>query len=167
MEMRVDVIGYEDRYVVSDLWNISNKKTWCNLRKHDHWWYNRVYFYDNKWYLVHRVVYCSFNRISMKFMWQKSNTVIMHKNDIRSDNRLENLNIWSQLDNIIDCHNKGRHSIWHKVPVERRKWKKLNYSLIPKIIDHYNKSWSIYKTWEAFGISYATVSRIKNGKIRT
>jgi len=132
------------------------------------WGYQRVQI-RKKGYLVHRLVYCTFNDVSLLFEWQKTNTVVMHKNDIPHDNRLENLLIWSQIDNIKDMMKKGRRKKNTRKHIAQSiaGSAKINYKISCDIKEDYKKTKSIYKTADNFGVSYATVSRINNNKIRT
>jgi len=157
---RVRIIWYES-YQVSDEWVVISPfgkilKYWTAK-----WWYYRCWI-GTKQYLIHRIVYCSFNKIPLKFEWQRSNTVIMHINDIPSDNRLCNLKIWTQMDNIKDCISKWRNNK-PKVPKEKRHGK-INYLISQQIKEDYKKTHNIYVTAKKFWISYATVSRINNNK---
>lgn len=106
-EIWVPVISYEDLYEVSNTGAVFSKLRNRNLNLQDVDGYLRVRLYD-KSYLVHRVVYCSFNRIPLEFISHKY-SVICHKNDVRSDNRLENLYIGTQMENVHDMMRKGRY----------------------------------------------------------
>lgn len=126
-------------------------------------WYKRVSFSDwkqkNSHFLVHRLVYCVFNNISLKFEWHKSKTLILHKNDKRDDNRLENLFIGSQKDNINDMISKWRMKRWRANRV------KIWFSDLTEIKQKYEELGSIYKVAPLFWVSYATISRALNWKI--
>lgn len=126
-------------------------------------WYKRVSFsiwwWKSKRYLVHRLVYCSFNEISIKFLWQCSNTLVLHKNDIRDDNRLENLFLGTQKDNVQDMINKWRHK--RGVCLKRKIW----FSDVDKIKSLYKEVWNIFRIWEIYWVSGATISRVINNKI--
>lgn len=161
MAKRIRVMWCE-AYQVSDEWIVISPFGKILKYQTIKWWYKRATLY-NRWLLVHRIVYCSFNKIPLKFEWQKSNTVVMHINDDPTDNRLCNLKIWSQNDNIQDCISKWR-SNKPKVPVEKRRGK-INYTIAQEIREDYRNTNNIYITAKKFWISYATVSRIKNNKI--
>ncbi len=185
MENRKNIPGYETSHQVSNLWNVRtvsrqfyvNKKlrSWeikdisqkissHLVKQTDVDWYKRVNLLGKR-YLVHRLVYMTFNGIPLEFKWQKSKTLVLHKNDIKYDNRLENLFLWTQYDNVLDMYSKWRQRKYVK-PLEERTHK-INLKIANKIREDYKKTRSIYKTAVTFGISYATVSRIKNNKIRT
>ena len=68
--------------------------------------YFSVQFYVNSkrtWKSVHRMVCCTFNDIPLN-----DNRVVMHLNDDKADNRLENLKIGTHKENSIDASLKGR-----------------------------------------------------------
>lgn len=126
-------------------------------------WYKRVSFsiwnMKKKMYLVHRLVFCTFNKIPLEFKWQKTKTLILHKNDIRDDNRLENLFLWDQKDNMKDMSLKWRQRRWivNKIKI----W----YEDIPKIKEKYKELKNIHKVASIFWVSWATISRALNWKI--
>lgn len=78
------------------IWSYSHKK-WLKPKIDDG--YQRVHLSDNegkrKWYLVHRIVYESFTRSPIPDGMQ-----INHINEIKTDNRFENLNLMTQKENI-------------------------------------------------------------------
>lgn len=179
-EIRKDIKWYEWVYQVSNLWRVRSldrvytinqkdrvwrniivkrNKKWIILSFTNHQWYYRLSIYW-KWYLVHRLVFCTFNNIPIDFMWHKSNTLVCHKNDIKTDNRLDNLFLWTQQDNVDDMIKKWRKVQWK---MERLKiW----YEDIENIKSEYKRLWSIYKVAPLFWVSYATISRVINWKIR-
>lgn len=177
--MFIDVIWYEGIYQVNKEWVVislsrivpyTGKKRW--------WWYNNT-TREIKWqimkqwykwpyktvrlakkqYLVHRIVYCSFNKIPLKFEWQKSNTIVMHKDDNWSNNNLDNLMMWSQQDNMDDMVKKWRRT--YRRATKQKIW----FEDVERIKKEYKKLWSIYKVAPLFWVSYATISRVINWKI--
>ena len=128
-EIWKDIKWYNNVYSVSNLWRIKNKK------------YNKIlkWTITNSWYRcitlskipvrVHRLVASAFLWLNLKFT---GNNLVCHKNDIRDDNRLENLFLWTHKDNAED-----------KVKKWRAKWSdsndmKLMYYLLKKY-----KEWKI------------------------
>lgn len=121
-EIWKDIIWYEWLYQVSSLGRI--KSLWCNhcnnskeklLKLWNRKWYKKVWLYKNKIYSeysVHRLV-------AQVFLWLNINdtkTLVCHKNDIKDDNRAENLFLWTHKDNTQDMLNKWRH-------ISAYKWK--------------------------------------------
>lgn len=185
-EIWVDVSWYEWKYQVSNLWRVKSLPYEYELNRMPRWWekswkkmiyekryakerilptsdldwYRRVHLSIWKWkskcYLVHRIVYLSFNNLPLLWLWQKSKTLILHKNDIRDDNRLDNLFIWTQDDNIKDMMDKWRHKNW----VVRKV--KIWFDDINKIKEKYAELKSIYKVAPLFWVSYSTISRAIN-----
>ena len=132
------------------------------MKWHSLWWYRRVSLCDwgqkSTLFLIHRLVYFTFNSIDRKFLWQKTNTLVLHKNDIRDDNRLDNLFLWTQDDNIYDMIRKWRHRTW------RSKKVKIWFDDVQWIKEKYNEIKSIYKVATLYWVSYATISRVINWK---
>lgn len=115
MEIWKDIPNYEWLYQVSTLGRI--KSLWCNfcnnskekiLKLWDRKQYKKVGLYKNKIYTeysVHRLV-------AQAFLWLDINdkkTLVCHINDIKYDNRVDNLFLWSHKDNTQDMLLKWRH----------------------------------------------------------
>lgn len=117
-EIWVPVSEYEGLYEVSNIARVrkvSNQKllTTCFLdgKKGLRGSYLRCYLRkDNKGraVLLHRLVYCSFNKMSLKFLGQKTKTLVCHKDDNPENNNLDNLFIGDRNDNFNDMMRKGR-----------------------------------------------------------
>jgi len=192
MEKRVAVKGYEWYYEVSTYWNIKSlERTYCVLKKlrsgfiekvtinkkgkiistHKKDWYVKVSMTNKKWlrktYSVHRIVYLSFNNINLQWKWWDKKNCVCHINDIRDDNRLDNLFIGSQQENVNDMMRKWRCKKITKLHTQKMVLKagKIDFSIAEMIREDYKKTKSIYITGRKFNISYATVSRIKNNII--
>ena len=104
-EIWKDIVGYEGLYQISNYGNIvSIKNRWGkrgkprNVSKHiTKKGYERVALYKEKTqkhFMVHRLVMMAFNPMNGE------NLEINHKNYIRSDNRLENLEWLTHKDNV-------------------------------------------------------------------
>lgn len=178
-EIRKDIVWLEWEYMVSNMWNVKSldRKVYKEYRKRNwevYMWHHIIkgkilsqtntHGYlsvriNNNRMLVHRLVYCTFNDIDIKFKWQKSNTIICHINDNKKDNRLENLFLWTQCDNIRDCISKWRRKCW----IIRKE--KIWFDDVIPIKEKYNELKSIYKVADIYWVSYATISRVINNKI--
>ena len=117
MEIWKDIVWYEWRYKVSNKWNIKSISlfTWKEkiLKERDSWrWYKRIWLSRNwsrKQCSIHRLVAQAFLWLDMDAQKDWHHWIcVCHKNDIKHDNRVENLFIWTHRDNMIDCINKWR-----------------------------------------------------------
>lgn len=195
-EVRKPVVGYEWYYEVSNLWNVRSikrllskvqKKRWWwlfqynyfvwgkNISQHNIWGYKRVWLTKDtvrKSYLVHRLVYCSFNELTLDFKW--FDKLVCHINDIWSDNKLNNLYLWTMKQNTQDCirnwhFNWGAKKwqwLWRihkKSSVELRS--KVDMSIVNEIRSKYNNKNNLIEIWKIYWVSNATISRILSNKI--
>lgn len=144
MEEWRDVVWYEWLYQVSDLWSVKSIKWWKRntwkeklLKNGNICWYNTVglcIHWKRKQYLVHRLV-------AQAFLWldiTDTKLFACHKNDVRDDNRVVNLFLWSCSDNLQDMVKKWRHNSQWKF------WKLHHNS---KIVYQYDKQWNFIKKW--------------------
>lgn len=97
-EIWKDIKNYEDEYEVSNLGRVRNKKT-KNILKIELTYngYERVCLWKNggkKKYRVHRLVYEAFIGEIPEGMQ------INHINEIKTDNRIENLNLMTPKENV-------------------------------------------------------------------
>jgi hypothetical protein len=121
-EVWKDVVGFDKCYRVSNLGNVfsckSNKLMKKNINNRG---YERVTLLDNKQYSVHRLVCLSF------FGDIPDNKVVNHKNGIKTDNRLDNLELISQRENCIHYHSKNKlKKIVLKTCIRYEKWMVIN-----------------------------------------
>ena len=169
-EIWKNIIWYEWHYQVSNLWRVKSiwrfRKNWKNwyftkdkiLIPRDLDWYKRVDIL-HKNYLVHRLVYLTFNSLCLDFKWQKTNTLVLHKNDIKDDNRLDNLFLWTQKDNVLDMISKWR--MRHQKAKKIKIW----FEDIPNIKILYKEWKTMSNIWNIYWVSCATISRAINWKI--
>lgn len=174
-----DIPWYEWLYQVSNLWRVKsleryvkNSSSWYRkilenvLTPFKCFWYNNVWL-CSKWkvkkYRVHRLVASAFLWLDLNsFLDAKTSLCVCHKNDIRDDNRIDNLFLWTIQDNISDMHSKWRAAIifWDKHHAFGKTWsnnsmskKVAQYSLWWVLIRQYasatdasNFTW-VYRTW--------------------
>ena len=166
MEQWKDIKWYNGLYQVSNIWQVRKSeyrgvKHYIMKQSNSHG-YLAISFWGSKsktTYLVHRLVYLTFNNITLEFKGQKSKTLVCHKDDNKQNNRLDNLFLGTQQDNINDMMKKGRHI------TKRAQKVKIWFEDVPHIKKAYNKYKSIYKVADLYGVSYATISRVLNWKI--
>lgn len=164
MEEWKPIDWYNGLYDVSNLWRVRSNIFNTKIKKFVNlWWYNRVslsiWNWKTKKYLVHRLVFLTFNNMPLDFLWQKTKTLILHKNDIKNDNRLDNLFIWTQKENMEDMMKKWRWKTWIVKRV------KIWFSDIENIKSKYIELWNIFEVAKIYWVSGATISRAINWKI--
>lgn len=172
MEIWKDIKGYEWLYQVSNLGRIKTfnwKNSWKEKISFWHkWdrWYNTYALVDNNskiyktW--IHRLVYCTFNNIDFKLYNPYEKTIICHKNDIKTDNRLENLFLWTAKDNHNDMVIKWRRANFKWDNNAFSKLKTEDVYNIKRLLIQWNKTHS--EIWKIYNIHRTTVSWIAQGK---
>lgn len=141
-EIWKDIPWYEWKYQASDLWRVrSLKHNWpLLLSQWNSKWYRFVLLYNNwrKNVLVHRIVLATFRWLDLN----DSSKFWCHKDDIPSNNRLDNLFIWTRMMNIDDMKSKWRWYYWLKnLYNQSKKIKIYQLSLYWEIINEWD---SIY-----------------------
>ena len=143
MEIWKDIPWYEWLYQVSNLWNVKSflKHNWTNkriLRQENIKWYKRVVLSKNKNItkkIVHRLV-------AQAFIENPENKPqVNHKNWIKNDNRVENLEWCTQSENAI-------HSI-------KELWNKTSFIRNPtsKKVNQYDLQWDFIKTRDSINLA--------------
>ena len=156
------------KYFVSNLGRIKNRKWKIMKYESNHYWHQRIKLYGNnkhdcKHYQVHRAVYCVFNWLDYEH-WlhediSKCTSLVLHKDNNPFNNRLDNLYMWTQKDNMKQCSKEWR------IVVPALKWEynplaKLKESDIPKIIELINSGICQNKIAEMFWVSCSAINNI-------
>lgn len=134
-EIFKDIPWYEGLYQVSNLGRVKSFLWWKNiirkLCKNTPWYLscflNKNWKLSNK--LIHRLVAQAFLGLDIN----DRKMFVCHKNDIRTDNRVENLFLWSNSDNQKDSVNKWRRKWWLK----------------QKPVNQFDMNWNFIKEWKS------------------
>lgn len=101
---------------------------------------------------VHRLVLLTFKGKSKR-------PYGLHRNDIKTDNRIENLYWGTQKQNLDDQKKNGIHLHGEKCP-----WSKLSLKEVEKIKKQANEGYSNTQQGAMFGVSPSMISMIRNGR---
>lgn len=175
MEIWKDIPGYEWEYQASDQGKIRSLDR--NL-SHSYWWHQQrkgkilTPVKRDDWYLninlrkqtyrIHRIVYCTFNNLSLDY---DGKNCVLHKNDIRNDNRLSNLFLWTYQDNARDMIKKWR---WNKKWAKgERNWMSYLPDKQIEIFRRLHKLWlSFSQIAKVYELPKSTIRQIVNNKRR-
>lgn len=167
-EERKEIQWYEGKYRVSNTWKVKSRR-WEMKFEYNRSGYPRIKFYgvwgkkDKHTYLVHRLVYNTFNNLPMEYNYKN---LICHKDNDPSNPRLDNLFLGTYSDNMKQCRDEWRL----KVPALR--WEentkaKLKNADIPNILDMI-KNWTCQNAIaKIYGVSKSTINGIVKGRSRT
>lgn len=161
MEIWKDIKNYEWLYQISNLWRLKSlgnsrtRKEKIKKTRLNHWWYEYVFLnkaWVRKQLRIHRL-------ISEYFLPNPYNKpYINHKNWIRNDNRLENLEWCTNSENILHSVNILKNKHW-------RYWS--NYKT--KKINQFTLDWDLIKSWmsmrdinKCLGINTWNISNVCN-----
>jgi len=160
-EIWKDIPEYEGLYQVSNLGRVKslsfNRKGKEGIRKlqNHSTGYFEVILYNkkrNKHFLVHRLVVMAF--------FGKSDLHVNHKNGIKTDNRLENLEYCTRSENMIHAYNIG---LKKGLKGEKHGQSKITRSCACRI-KYGHKGESVKCIASKYGISLETVYGIRSGK---
>ena len=101
-------------------------------------WYLQLVFYKNwfnKNYRINRLVAENFIDNPL---WHK---IVMHINNVRTDNRIENLKWWTQSENVLQAYREWRAK--STFTGESMRWKFWEKHHLSKWILHYDWTWNI------------------------
>lgn len=166
-EIWVPAFKYEDKYLVSNLGRIKPINPRKNVTTLKPGWrreYQKVSMSrpgeKQVDVSVHRVVWQSFNGPI------EAGLQINHKNGIKHDNRLDNLETCTASENQLHAINELGHAP-PKLPVsrgERNGRAKIKQSDIPTILSLRSEGWSQQRIADKIGVHQTNVSRILMGK---
>lgn len=179
-EVWKDIPWYEWKYQASTFGNIRSlnyKRTWvcknliqCISNK----WYNHVWLRKLWIYKMHRVS----RLIWYTFMWlepfknYKKSMCVCHKDDNKTNNRLDNLFLWTNQDNVNDMIKKWRKKSfkWKLNPMYWRVWiNNINSKIVYQIksLEIIAEFWSIWEAERMTWTDSADISRCCNWKRKT
>lgn len=160
-EERREIQWYEWRYWVSNTWKVKSRFQELKF-EYNHNGYPRIKLYgnggknDKHTYLVHRLVYNTFNNLPMDYNYEN---LICHKDNNPKNSRLDNLYLGTYSDNMKQCRDDGRL----KVPAfkwERNPNSKLKNSDIQNILNMI-KDWICQnKIAEMYWVGCGTINDI-------
>lgn len=171
MEIWKDIPWYEWKYQVSNIWNVKSLKRNIILHwNNDKDWYKHVTLCKNwvrKTKKIHRLVMDS-------FIWEcKDKPIINHKNWIKSDNVIDNLERCT-----VSYNTKHAYDIWLKKIKKGKEhhlyWKKWKRCKNSKKVMQYDLQWNIIKLWDSMTdiqrelwIRQQSISRVCLWKMQT
>jgi len=139
---RKTIEWYED-YQVSNTWLIKSFKNWEKIMKPiiDRYWYYQIklYWYESKILLIHRLVWFA-------FLEYKEWTEINHKNWIKSDNRVDNLE-WITRSKNLEHRYRVLLQKWNFQINNPTKWKFWKDNHLSIKINQFTKDWKFIKLW--------------------
>jgi len=139
-EIWKDIPWYIDRYQVSNMWNVKSigrGKIRILKGSDDTWGYRGIRINNWFWYKnwkIHRLV-------MLAFKWPANWLEVNHKNWIKNDNKLNNLEYVTRSENLLHRYKVlGQKWAWT--------WKFWKLHHWAKKIEQYTLEWKYIQTWE-------------------
>lgn len=164
-EIWKDIPWYEWYYMVSNLGRVKSLDRYVRYNENSlqisrwtilsHWisrWYCTVHLskYKQVSYKVHRLVASAFLWLDLySFTDRKTSLCVCHKNDIRNDNRVENLFLWTYRENNQDKAMKWRSLKWSLNPMF---WKTGLMNPRSKTVYQYDFEMNFIKKWDSASV---------------
>lgn len=150
-EIFEDIPWYKWKYQVSNLGRVRsiNYNMTSNvsiLVQHDNWWWYLQVWLSNNWkrktFKVHRLV-------MLTFKWE-SRLDVNHRNWVKTDNRLDNLEYCTRKKNIKHAF----EVLWHKNNFQinhpkNNKWLFWWNNHCAKKVKQFSKKWEFIKVWDS------------------
>lgn len=158
MEAWKPIVGYEGNYEVSDLGRIKNVKRGKILIPQNARGYRRVDLCKNgvrKLIQVHKMVCAAFIGPCPE------NQEINHKNGVRDDNRLENLEYLTRQNNALHARR-----VLHRCCGEKHPRARLSNEAILEIINLYASGLNQSQIARTYSVTPRHICQIVNGKSR-
>lgn len=146
-EIWKDIEWYEWKYQVSNLWKVKsfNYKNSKILKPVDNWhWYMIISLCMNnikKTFRIHKLVAKYFINNSYKY------NVVNHKNWMKNDNRVENLEWCTTSQNNQHAWDTWLNRNHHFLIKNPNKWKFWKYHYKSKKVIQYYLSWKLIRNW--------------------
>lgn len=158
-EIWKDVVGFEGLYTVSNRGNVKSLLKNIDLKLNPHKGYFRVCLYKNKvthWLFIHRIALIAF------VPNPENKTCVNHKNGIKHDNNIDNLewatpgeNMQHAFDNGLNLGRKG----------EKHHAAKLNEIKVLEIRELRRKKIKVVDIAKMYNISYCTAQYVIHRKL--
>ena len=150
IEIWKNIEWYNWQYKISNLWRVKRLEIkiihlcWLKTLK------EKILKQQNNWYIIISQLWYLHRLVAKAFIPNSNNyTVVRHLNDIKTDNRIENLARWTYWDNWKDAYKNWKipYMLWKKwilCPNSKILWKNNKHS---KKIWQYTKDLEFIKEW--------------------
>lgn len=168
-EVWKNIHWYEWRYQISNLWKVKSLKWKEKILSNNSSRYVKVNLYKNKTnkiLSVHRLV-------ADNFLWEQKGMEVNHKNWIKTDNRVENIERVTRSDNLKHSYRILKRW-WNFLSNHPIKWKFWSKNHLSKSICQYDLKGNLLKKWgsiveasSSLWIKHSSISNCLNNKTNT